>query len=486
MIKKSKNTSYIPDHHKMLRPQADHLNRVLDSVLCRPEDRRLFVHLVTSYKLQAYRHPDGVPVPYETIKRFLPGSNAFRLKDIVEISDYWNGHCRGYRPMDWFMREHLAISARMTAREIMDTDFVDCVSYRKMNKPPESKMVDSNRHLYPPLIRNCIEKLRANRSQLMLDDLERHYQSLQTDVLSRGESVELNMERRFRNNTSCREYLLQYPMRDEGGGRYSYTPAHITWNTGRLYIPGGCLLSASRDMKRAACINLPGFKNFDAKSCQVFIAMRLVEDAGIDARPLIDYLGKDDPKAFYGEALGIPGEDAKQIVIALCMGAHLPKTAKDWSNRDNSILDILAKFSTDALELETLLRRTWDVLGPMAECLKKWHSYLLETYIPRHKVKGGKGFVLYNAVGMTLRLWELRLDHPRFRWVDVARVVAHLLQGYEQACIQEQIVLDDQCRVTSIEHDGFHINEGYPDMGLWANITAKHRLAGMKLEEKQL
>lgn len=486
MSKKSSNKSYIPDHHKMLRPQAEHLNRVLDSVPCRPADRRLYGHLVTSYKLQACSHPAGIPVPYDTIRRHIPGANAFRLKDILEISEHWSGHCREYRPLDSVMMEHLAISARMSAWEIMSTDVVDFDSGRKMNRAPRSRLVDYNNHPLPPLVRATIEKLKANRAYVMLADLEQRYQSLAADLLARGESVEPNEKRRFRNNTSCREHLLRHPMEYHGDGLYSYIPAHIARNTGRLYALGGCLQSISRDLKRASLIDVPGFRNYDVKSCQVFIAMRLLEQAGIDARPLIDYLDKADPKAFYGDALGIPGDDAKQMVIALNMGALLPKSVNRWQQRDNSILDTLAKFSVDEAELKSLLARTWDVLGPMSECLRKWHTHLLEEYIPAHKVRGGKGFVLYNAVRMPLRLWELRLTHPRFRWVDVARVAAHLLQGLEQACIQEQIVRDDQCKVFDIDHDGFHVTEGEADQGLWVDITTKYRLAGLRLEEKPL
>ena len=174
------------------------------------------------------------------------------------------------------------------------------------------------------------------------------------------------------------------------------------------------------------------------------------------------------------------------------MGACLPRTIRNMRERNNSILEYLADFAEDESgeidesKLEMLLKRGREVLGSLAECLKKWHRHLLESYIPIHKKKGGKGFVLPNAVGMTLPLWELHLDRPRYRWVGVARVAAHLLQGLEQACIQEQIVRDEGCKVISIGHDGFIINEGRPDMTLWNEITTKHGLGGMKLESKAL
>jgi hypothetical protein len=211
-----------------------------------------------------------------------------------------------------------------------------------------------------------------------------------------------------------------------------------------------------------------------------------MHQAGIDATALIDYYESNDPKKLYGEAIGVSGDVAKRIIIALVMGALLPKSSKDWQSRKNSILRYLASEAADDAELEQLLKRANEVLAPIAISLKKWHTYLLEQYISAHKIRGGRGFLLPNATGKLLPLYELKLDDVRKRWIDIARVAAHLLQGLEQVCIQNQIVYDEGMNVISSEHDGFILNSGKPDMRLWQDITARHGLSGMVLEEKPL
>ncbi len=431
---KKASKSYIPRHLKMLRPQADFLNEQLDKIDCLPADRRFLAFNVISYAHQAYKYSDGIPIPYETYKLAMPGANPFRLKELLHISNFWKGHCREYRPSDSLMMGYLGISSRMSAEELIATDMVDFVSGRRMNRPPRSKRVDDNKNSYPSLVRATIEKLTANGGGVMLGNMERHYRSLYSDIQSRSNSIDSKTRRRFANNTSCREHLLRFPMEHEGGGLYSFTPAWRTHNTGRIYSIGGCLQSASRDLKRAAYKDMPGFMNYDIKSCQPFITIILIQQAGLDAQPLIDVIQRPNYKDYYASALGISPDIAKRIIIALCMGACLPRTIKNMQERNNSILEYLADFAEDESgeidesKLEMLLKRGREVLGSLAECLKNWHRHLLESYIPIHKKKGGKGFVLPNAVGMTLPLWELHLDRPRYRWVGVARVAAHLLQ----------------------------------------------------------
>src|SRR5262249_25265877 len=135
----------------------------------------------------------------------------------------------------------------------------------------------------------------------------------------------------------------------------------------------------------------------------------------------------------------------------------------------------------DERVLEGFVERAQDTLRPLADSLKGFREWLRLNYIPANKVRGGRGFVLYNAVGMPLPLWKHKTPY-----MLEACAAAHILQGLEQACIQEQIVRDTNCHVISIEHDGFIVNQGEPDMGLWADITAKHGLPSLKLEEKPL
>lgn len=478
-------SSYIPDHHRMLAPQRDYVNRVLDMTSCKPADRAFFAHALVCYALSAHRQQDGVPIPYESYQRGLPGANPFRLNTVLEISGYWQGHCREYRPVDSVLRHYLSIASRLSVHEFLATDVVSFETGRKMNKPPRSRSYDANRNVEPPLVRACIERLTDNGAYFMLDDFEAEYRRIAADFEAQT-APDSRTVGRYVAATSTRDFLLYHRPEPIGEGMWKYTPAWFSVSSGRLHHVGGGLQSAARNLKRAGYSNMDGMKNYDIRRCQIYIAIQLMQQAGIDASPLIEYYECADPKKQYGEALGIPGEVAKRIVIALVMGALLPRSVRGWQSNHSSVLSYLADCAADETQLEQLLKRANAALSPMAKALKKWHLYLLETYIPTHKVKGGRGYLLPNAVGKLLPLYDLRLDDARARWIDVAKIAAHLLQGLEQACIQSQIVEDDGMHAISHEHDGFIINDGSPDMRLWQSITARHGLSGMVLEEKPL
>jgi hypothetical protein len=480
------NESYIPEHHKILARQARYLHKELDALKCYPADRQLFGHLVTCAMLQGHK-TGKIPVPWETIHREILGANAFRLRPLVHISGFSPGRCRTYEPVDWIMSELMRISASMTPEEIVREGWVDFGTGRRMNRRPASRMNDVCRHPEPIITRACIEKLTLNRGAVMLDDFERKYQGLVRDFNALGKEAPRRERYRLVNNTSCREKLFAYSPQHRGEGVFDFEPAWYSVSTGRLHLVGGCLQSVSRDLKEAAYARMPGFRNFDAKSCQPSICVSLMEQAGIDASPLIDYLQTTDYKKVYGDAIGISGSIVKRIVISICMGAWLPKRAKAAHLRDNSILQyLIEEVGGDEDKLNQVLEGIWDALGGIASCLKKWHVYLLDKYIDRHKVRGGKGYLLPNEVGKRLPLWDLRLKSAHYRWMGVAKVAAHLLQGMEAAVIQEFIVRDEGMKVIQVDHDGFLINEGTPDMQLWAGITSAHGLGGLALEEKPL
>jgi hypothetical protein len=349
-------------------------------------------------------------------------------------------------------------------------------------------------------VRDSINKLTENRAYLRLDDYEAEFNRLYADTRSaieRGDREKPDKETlgRYYNDSACRRNLLRFPMRDEGHGLYSFIPAWDATSTGRLKtVDGGCLLSSSRALKGAAYPE-SSFRNFDVKACQVFIAARLIERVGLDATPLREYLAIDNPKEIYARALGLvgsyAGRDAKQIVLCLVMIAHLPKDARDWRRRveltkagkpgGNSILEILSRYADDSdSKMTELIERAWDVLGQIQECMRQWERHLLYSYIPDKRDWSRGGYVLKNAVVMPLRASDLKLP------AEISIVQAHLLQGFEQACVQQQIVCDEDCLVVAYEHDGFVVSEGMPDMNLWTDITARHDLAGMRLEQKAI
>lgn len=468
---------------RMLPAQREFVNGLLDQLPGLTDaDRRLYVHILACYAYRQDEADDGVPVPWTVIQRHANGARSFRLSPLLAISDYGPGRCREYRPHDNDVMEFLNIAGSTPPDEFAATPLVDFTTGRAM-MPARTRCVDDHNHAEPALVTAALKRLTANGCLLNLSELEAAYR-----VLDRGNLADADGKRlqgQWRAATACWTAILAQRPERLDGDLWRYRPAYRAVSTGRIQQIGGAVQTLARDLKRAAFAG-PQFTNHDIKSAQLFIACTLIEAAGLNAGPLVAYLDGADYDAV-GAAMGVRGATAKRMVIAIAMGAVLPKMARDWRNRHNSVLNLLAEYADgDDDHMARLVKDANTVLGDIAACLHRWHAYLLDTYINLHKRRCRGGYGLPNAVGKVLPLSDLRLSHPRWRWVDVARVAAHLLQGLEQAVIQQMIISDDGMRVVSAEHDGFIVTDGQPDMWLWSQITAEHGLAGMRLEQKPL
>jgi hypothetical protein len=476
--------SHIPATHRLLKEEALYI-RNLGIGLSEP-DIRLLNHFFQSDLIQNNTYPNGSPVPWLTIQKDLKGAVSFRLKALVNIGQRWRSHCRQYRVKEEYLDGYVAISAGMSAEQFLIEPKVIFETMRLASGPPQSSIQDSSGHPLPPVIRAAIEILTRNGSYCNLPEIDKHVQQRKMEMLSKmGLDDCRSAKGRYYNDASCRKAFLYFNPERHCGDLWRYRPAWYAVSTGRLHVTGGCLQSASGAMKRAAYSGLPGFKNFDVKSSQVFIAIELLRRANLDPSWLIDYIETPNHKEVYGKAAGIPGSLFKRIVLAICMGAHLPRKTSNHAYRDNSILNYLSEIAEDEEHLSQLLAQLWEVIGPLSGVLKEWHSYLLDVYVPKFRIKGG---YLPNALGKHLALHKLKLHDPRQKWVDVSRVAAHLLQGLEGACIQEMIGRSNEAGFTPIscEHDGFIISSGEPDLTMWDDITQRYGLKGMELVEKPL
>jgi len=481
--------SFIPIHHKMLKAQAQRIRAKLAKHS--EPDKRLYTHLLDSNVRQINQYPEGSPVPWKAINKHLRGAVSHKLKDFVEIGGYWPGHSRRYKVKEEHILEHLEIADRMDTEEYTAHPKVCFETMRVSNRPPKSRTNNSSRHYEPPLIRAAIEVLTRNGYYGNEEAIKSHVKQRRADfeeARHRYDQASPEYQKaagRYYNDSFCEKAFLDYELIEKSSGVRHCTPAWYAVKTGRLHIVGGGLQSASGDMKRLAYAGIEGIKNYDIESSQPFIATMLLQQARIDAAWLIDYLQTTNYKEVYGKAVGIPGSVFKRIVIAMLMGAQLPHSLKSARYGSYDILDYLAEVSTDEDHLSRLLKRLWEVVGELNSRLKQWHKYLLDTYIPSNTKRGG---YLQNAVGKHSALYELSLNHPRKRWKDVSKVVAHILQGMEAACILEMIARSDEANFTPIscEHDGFIVSAGEPDMTLWNEIISGHGLGGMKLVNKEL
>ena len=472
----------------MLKVEADYIRNLLSNY--GEPDVRLFNHILQSNLRQHHQHLDGSPIPWTTIQKYLPGAVSHKLSPFVEIGRYWRGHCREYRVKDEYLIEYSSISSRMSAEAYLVESKICFDTGRLMSNPPRSRFTDKSRHPLPEWTRAAIKVLARNGCFANLAAIETHVQQRKADLnegslLYKKDSPEYQrIKGRYLNDSSCRKAFLDYKPVQHSGDIWFYTPTWEAKSTGRLHVVGGCMQSASGDMKRLAYSGIDDLKNYDVKSSQVFITINLLEQAGLDASWLIEYIETPNYKEEYGRRAGISGDLFKRIVIAMCMGAQLPKSLLNSEYSEYSILDYLAEIACDKQHLSVLLKDLRAVVEPLSSVLKEWHRYLLDTYIPKHR----RGAYLPNAAGYYLNLNELRLNHHRYKWSDVARVAAHILQGLEAACIQEMIGRSEEANFTPIscEHDGFIVSSGEPDLILWEEITQRHRLAGMELLRKDL
>jgi hypothetical protein len=483
----NKNKSKIPKHYRVLKVESDYIRTLLRGYS--EPDIRLYNHILQSNIQQYQQHPEGSPIPWSTIQKYLPGAASHRLNPFVEICGYWPGHCRVYRVKDEYLFDYLNISSEMSAEQYLLEPHVCFETGRLMNTPPRSILTDEAHHPYPPQIRAAIKVLMRNGSLANLPAIEAHVQRRETEfnatnVLDNNDDEDSKKAKgRYINDRSCRKAFLGYKPIHQSGDIWFYRPQWYAVSTGRLHVKGGCLQSASGDMKRVAYAGIDGLRNYDIQSSQVYIAVVLLEQAGLDASWLKDYYCRHDYD-WYGSQVGIPGKLFKRIVIAICMGAYLPKLNPKMWNEENSILKILGEIAQDEEHLLLLLRLLRDVVGELAAVLKDWHRYLLTDYVPANKVGG----YLRNAVGMNLALYDLKFFHRREKWRGASRIAGHLLQGLEAACIHEMIARSDEAgfRPISCEHDGFIVSFGEPDAAMWDEITARHGLAGMQLVNKEL
>lgn len=472
--------SHIPKY-KMLKAEADYIHNLLPGHS--EPDKRLFNHVLQSNIRQYHHHPAGSPIPWTAIQEYLPGAVAHRLSPFVEIGRYWPGHCREYQVKDEYLIGYSNISLQMSAEEYLQHPRICFNTGRLMNTPPRSKLSSSSRNALPALTRAAIETLSRNGCLANLPAIESHIQQRKinldaANLLKEKENLEYRrIKGRYINDFSCRAAFLNYKPVRYSGNTWFYRPAWNVISTGRLHVAGGCMQSASVDMKRLAYSGIEGVKNYDIKSSQVFITIILLEQAGLDASWLIEYIETPNYKEEYGKRAGIPGDLFKRIVIAMCMGAQLPKSMRNSEYSEYSILDYLAEIAEDEQHLSALLKGLRGVVEPLAVVLKRWHKHLFDEYIPQNRI----GAYLPNAVGRYFPVNEIRLK-------DVPKVAAHLLQGLEAACIQEMIARSDEAnfKPISCEHDGFIVSSGEPDLILWNEITQRHGLRGMQLICKDL
>ncbi len=247
--------------------------------------------------------------------------------------------------------------------------------------------------------------------------------------------------------------------------------------SGRLTELGSCMQGCSREMKKQGFSDIPGIKNYDLKSSQVYGLIQWFEKAKIDTSWLHEYLAQD--KQVYADAVGISKDRWKQCFMALIMGGYLQENVKA---KNFEVVKVVKKIRGQLIEQEdypnvaliralcqeakgnpdlalTYYTRFAQVVAPLKACIDAWQEWMLTKYIPDESFYAHSQQLLVNKTGKTFNLTEYQTkgewDKKKVNKMK-RRLSAFLLQGTEAAYIHHLTVIskDFGYRVLSNQHDG--------------------------------
>jgi hypothetical protein len=235
-------------------------------------------------------------------------------------------------------------------------------------------------------------------------------------------------------------------------------------------------------MKAVAFSRVEDVHNYDLVSSQVNGLIQQFEIAGLDTSWLVEYRDTLSNKRVYAELTGMSEDCWKPCLIALIMGAHLPLRVSGTDRRKNTILKKLYKEAGEDIDkTKVLLRNFTNTVAPLHTELRRWHDWLLDTYIPAVKKHGRGGSFILNRCGKRLYLSSL----PKARHEARRKVAAFILQGQESCFIHHLTLLDHKYgyRVIANEHDGVITIGGIPAEAV-NEAAVLSGLMNARLEEK--
>jgi hypothetical protein len=456
----------IIERYKVLPEQYEYLRSLVSDL--NEQTYKFLAHVTASSLLKLVEEPDEQYSPvYSVLIRDKIGRNVdwreLRRRKLIKVLRYFEelGLSRRYKITEQLRDELLEIANNYSFEQHRKAVKVNLMTGKPIRARMKNVLSDESRNEEPKLYVDAVKEISRNGSYF-------NYRAVAAVINGRREKMEELREaqgldgkdykkakRQWQNDYYCFLSVLYQGARPWTGEIWRYEPAYRPASTGRAQQIGGGFQSASKEMKAAAIEGLEDPYNYDLKDSQLYALRLLLEPAGCGTAWIDEYLSTPDNKRVYAARTGLTEDTWKNCLIALVMGAGIPKGAGGpvKGRREGSILKKLREESGgDPEEVARLLTSFKKIVQPLADELRAWHTWLINEYVPNNTKRSKRGDYIKNEAGKRLYLQEL----PKALWEKKAKVAAFRLQGIESAYIHNLTILGPQYgyRVIANEHDG--------------------------------
>ncbi len=444
------------------------------------DERHFICHLIHS-TITGIQRKEGlwVPIPSTFIRKTFRYANIYKYKEegVVELTQYDRDFrtCRYFKLKDkvWeaYLNAHTLYGKELTidlVKAYMKEKTWELIAFKEIKKKPlkTKYTIKESKESIPSLIKKAFKAMDLS-TPIQMDNIIEHLNSLldKKRYFYKGSKNYDNAERKYLNDLfSLTSVLDQKPSFDnspeEFGNICNYKPAYDLKSTGRIYVIGGGLQNASREMKQAAYDTAYGVKNYDIQSSQACILKEEFDKHDISCKWLEDYLKSKKNRTEAAKRVGISEKCWKACFYALLNGGRKKAMIKIFNR-----LDIYRLQPTKQDELYEAFKQETNSLR---KALNIWYRCLQEEFY--NNAKSGRGYLsMKNACGckFTLRMTKEEFKYQGFTTKEKMKYVAFVLQGREAAFIHHLAVLGRENKPGFLplanEHDGLITTSEIPD-----------------------
>jgi hypothetical protein len=433
-------------------------------------DQAFILHLYRSMvgQYRRFQLEGGIPISYELRIKELPESDIHNIAPVVGYKEHsrFKGLSRVYFIHEPIFTAAVSLTDNLTTEEILSSPRVDFFSGRTPQRRFKGQTIfrDKNNNPEPQVLQFILKAIQMGTPVCCnIYAIKKHVDSL-TKALERVEATYGKGSKeyqkvfgRYLNDKFCYESLLDHAAYLEGDILYFY-PVYEVCATGRLIMVGGGLQSASRAMKAAAYMSIPGanIHNWDLVSCHPNLFIQIIEDElKYEPQSLKHYLESGVRKKMAEEA-GINESTFKQIILAYINGARIPKSATKNPFTRNTVIELLEEdFGDGQRKIDLALQGLNEITQGVRRDIDPFHEYVMDGWLSKYGIsKGRLGKTIKNDVGKSLPI----------RDASLGEVMSFILQGREQLLVGSVLrrAITEGCKLMCHEHDGFVLEGNLP------------------------